>query len=150
MISTTKAFSSLIKYLRNVPRFNMNHIKDMREQNLRVKAEQADEAPAITSTDRVYKPSYTIEFNREGQVLLYSANPIKNATIYFKYPYILCKYNLIQMNLLSPQPSSTMSSILSIWFGTLTAWPSMVHQPSQSLESGTTLILNGILKNYFC
>ena len=57
MISTTKAFPTLIKYLRNVPRFNMNHIKDMREQNLRAKAEQAENAPLIASTDRVYKPS---------------------------------------------------------------------------------------------
>ena len=46
--------------------------------------------PMIQENSRVYKPTYTIEFNREGEVLLYSAEPIKNATLYFKYPYILC------------------------------------------------------------
>jgi len=45
-------------------------------------------APLIEKTDRIYKPSYTIEFNREGEVLLYSGNPIKDSIVYFKYPYI--------------------------------------------------------------
>jgi hypothetical protein len=54
----------------------MNHIKDMKEENLRVKLEEELRAPDIEQTNRVYKPSYTIEFNREGEVLLYSANPL--------------------------------------------------------------------------
>jgi hypothetical protein len=37
----------------------------------------------------VYKPSKTIEFNREGEVLLYSCDNVKHSTIYLKYPYVL-------------------------------------------------------------
>jgi hypothetical protein len=55
-----------------------------------VEAERIANLPLIESTDRIYKPTYSIEFNREGEVLLYSANPIRNAQIYFKYPYIFC------------------------------------------------------------
>ena len=43
----------------------------------------------LERTDRVYKPSQTIEFNREGELLLYSCDNIKHSTIYFKYPYIM-------------------------------------------------------------
>ena len=43
----------------------------------------------LERTDRVYKPSKTIEFNREGECLLYSCDNIKHSVIYFKYPYCL-------------------------------------------------------------
>jgi len=46
--------------------------------------------PPVQITNRIYKPTYTIEFNREGEVLIYSGNPIKNSTIYFKYPLVFC------------------------------------------------------------
>ena len=78
--------SALIK----TPRQSIGHIKDMNEENVRVIADQLSKLPDVVKTDRVYKPTYTIEFNREGEVLLYSGNPIKNETIYFKYPYIFC------------------------------------------------------------
>lgn len=68
----------------------IGHIKDMDEENARVIAEQLDRESTVIKTNRVYKPTETIEFNREGEVLLYSADPLKNETIYFKYPYILC------------------------------------------------------------
>ena len=47
----------------------------------------------LERTDRVYKPSKTIEFNREGELLLYSCDNIKHSTIYFKYPY--CMYDCL-------------------------------------------------------
>lgn len=48
MISTSKAFLPLcVRNMRNLPRFYMNHIKDMREENLRVKAEEAQNQPLI-------------------------------------------------------------------------------------------------------
>ena len=47
----------------------------------------------LERTDRVYKPSKTIEFNREGELLLYSCDNIKNSTIYLKYPY--CMYDCL-------------------------------------------------------
>ena len=37
----------------------------------------------------MYKPSKTIEFNREGELLLYSCDNVKHSTVYLKYPYIL-------------------------------------------------------------
>ncbi len=43
----------------------------------------------LERTDRVYKPSKTMEFNREGEMLLYSCDNIKHSTIYFKYPYCM-------------------------------------------------------------
>jgi len=52
--------------------------------------EEAQNAPAIQSHSKVYKPSHTIEFNREGEVLLYSANPVTSEQVYLKYPYIFC------------------------------------------------------------
>ncbi len=76
-------------------RAGIGHIKNMDEENLRVLAEQASQEPLVISTDRVYKPTYTIEFNREGEVLLYSGNPIKNENVYFKYPQIFCTSKLI-------------------------------------------------------
>ena len=43
----------------------------------------------IVRTDRIYKPTYTIELDRVGEVLLYSCDPLKHSTVYFKYPYIM-------------------------------------------------------------
>lgn len=76
----------------------IGHIKDMDEENARVIAEQLDRESTVVKTSRVYKPAETIEFNREGEVLLYSADPLLNETVYFKYPYILCKRFLMQMS----------------------------------------------------
>ena len=77
------------------PRQFIGHIKNMNEENVRVEAEKVMSEPVVLSTNRVYKPTYTIEFNREGEVLIYSGNPIKDSTIYFKYPYIFCTSVLI-------------------------------------------------------
>jgi hypothetical protein len=84
--------------LTHTARMAMNHIKNMNEENVRVIAEQMEKESMIIKTDRVYKPTYTIEFDRTGEALLYSANPLKNETIYFKYPYIFCKHSLMQTN----------------------------------------------------
>ena len=43
-------------------------------------------AKFLEYTDKVYKPSKTITFDRNGEVLLYHNRNIKNSTIYFKYP----------------------------------------------------------------
>ncbi len=47
-------------------RRSIGHIKNMNEENVRVLAEQMVHEPDVEVTNRVYKPSYTIEFNREG------------------------------------------------------------------------------------
>lgn len=41
----------------------------------------------LQRTDKVYKPSQTLEFNREGELLLWSCDNVKNSSVYFKYPY---------------------------------------------------------------
>lgn len=43
----------------------------------------------LERTNKVYKPSKTIEFNREGELLLFSCDNIKHSTVYLKYPYIM-------------------------------------------------------------
>lgn len=43
----------------------------------------------LERTDKVYKPSQTLTFNREGELLIYSCDNIKNSIVYFKYPYVL-------------------------------------------------------------
>ena len=56
----------------------IGHIKNMNEENARVRAEEASREPVLLKNDRVYKPTYTLEFNRIGEALLYSADPLKN------------------------------------------------------------------------
>ena len=46
-------------------------------------------AKYLEKTDKVYKPSKTIEFDRGGELLLFSCDNVKNSTIYLKYPYIM-------------------------------------------------------------
>ena len=43
----------------------------------------------LERTDKVYKPSKTITFDRSGELLLFSCNNIKNNIVYLKYPYIM-------------------------------------------------------------
>ena len=117
---------------------------------MRAKAEAMVHEPGVIATDRVYKPTYTIEFNREGEVLLYSGNPIKNSTIYFHYPHIFCNPIVIKMNHLFPWPSSTMYSTLSILSGTGTASSSISPPLYFALEFGTGEILSITLRRFSC
>ena len=77
------------------PRFQSSHIKNLYTEGLKYEIEMEHQRPLIEETTRVYKPTYPIEFNREGEVLLYSCEPVKEVvwfmqmTVYFKYPYIL-------------------------------------------------------------
>ncbi len=50
------------------------------------------EAKFVEYTQKVYKPSKTITYDRNGELLLFSANNIKHSEIYFKYPY--CLYDM--------------------------------------------------------
>jgi len=68
---------------------NINHIKNMVDEQLKYQAEELNNLPVVEQTTRVYKPSYTIEFDRVGEVLLYSCDPFRHMTIYAKYPYVL-------------------------------------------------------------
>jgi len=68
---------------------NASHIKNMLDEKLKYEVQQLHELPILEKTSRVYKPTYTIEFDRAGEVLVYSAAPFKEMTVYFKYPYVL-------------------------------------------------------------
>lgn len=46
-------------------------------------------AKFVEYTNKVYKPSKTITFDRQGEVLLYSCDNIKHSQIYLKYPYVM-------------------------------------------------------------
>ena len=65
------------------------HIKNMEIEKKRAEIQKnCDEAPLVEEYERVYKPTYTLEFNRTGEILLYSCDPFKHKEIYFKYPYV--------------------------------------------------------------
>jgi len=68
---------------------SINHIKNMLDEQLKYQVEELTHLPVVEQTTRVYKPSYTIEFDRVGEVLLFSCDPFKHMAIYFKYPYVL-------------------------------------------------------------
>lgn len=66
------------------------HIKNMEKEKQRAEIQRDFDKPShIETYDKVYKPSHTIEFNRTGEVLLYSCDPFKHKEIYLKYPYVL-------------------------------------------------------------
>jgi hypothetical protein len=49
-----------------MPRMGMKHIKNFLDESERVEAQRLNDLPLIQENPRVYKPSHTIEFNREG------------------------------------------------------------------------------------
>lgn len=66
------------------------HIKDMEIEAKKAKLQEMYDNPnLIENYPNTYKPSYTLELDRCGELLVYSAEPFKTKTIYFKYPYIL-------------------------------------------------------------
>ena len=73
------------------PSYKVHHIKNMIRENARIEAQKINDLPLISTTDKIYKPTHIIEFNREGEALLFSAEVLRNETIYLKYPYVLCK-----------------------------------------------------------
>ena len=71
----------------------------MHREIAKAKIQQIQDNPQnLEFTDRIYKPSYTIEFNRVGEVLLYSCEPLKHVDVIFKYPYVLYE-SLIPLSL---------------------------------------------------
>lgn len=74
----------------STPVRNFRHVKNLHEVVYTTEMELHQRtAKYLERTDKVYKPSQTIEFNREGELLLFYCDNIKNSTIYFKYPYVL-------------------------------------------------------------
>jgi hypothetical protein len=72
----------------SVPTRGFRQIHDLHEVTYTANEELAARtAKYLEKTDKVYKPSHTLEFNREGELLLWSCDNIKHSTIYLKYPY---------------------------------------------------------------
>ena len=65
------------------------HIKDMQDEKLRAQLQNDfDNSPVIEEYNRVYKPSYTLEFDRTGELVLFTCDPLRHKSIYFQYPYV--------------------------------------------------------------
>jgi hypothetical protein len=67
----------------------IGHIRNVLDEQRKIEVQKLHELPMLEKTDRVYKPSYTIEFDRAGEVLVFSSNPFQDMTVYLKYPYVL-------------------------------------------------------------
>jgi hypothetical protein len=66
------------------------HIVDIEEEKKRQEIQNVfDKNEALEKYDRIYKPTYTLEFDRCGELLVYSGTPIKYKTLYTQYPYVL-------------------------------------------------------------
>ncbi len=69
---------------------NYNQVKDLNEVMYTAELEEAQrKGKFLEYTNKVYKPSKTITFDRNGEVLLFSADNFKLSDVYFKYPYCL-------------------------------------------------------------
>jgi hypothetical protein len=78
-------------------------VKDLTEITYTAQAEHYQRTEKyLEYTTKIYKPSKTITFDRNGEVLLFSCDNFKHSEVYLKYPYImydfilpLSLYNLI-------------------------------------------------------
>lgn len=78
------------KQLVNIQRRGFRQAKNLHEIVYTAQAELTQRtAKYLERTDKVYKPSQTLEFNRDGELLLYSCDNIKNSVVYLKYPYVM-------------------------------------------------------------
>lgn len=50
----------------------------MCEEKLKYDIEVVSQQPLIEETTRVYKPTYTLEFDRAGEILVYSCQPFRH------------------------------------------------------------------------
>lgn len=72
------------------PQRGFRQVKNLHEIVWTAQAELTQRtAKYLERTDKVYKPSQTLEFNRDGELLIYSCDNIKNSTVYLKYPYVM-------------------------------------------------------------
>lgn len=72
------------------PQRGFRQVKNLHEIVWTAQAELTQRtAKYLERTDKVYKPSQTLEFNRDGELLIYSCDNIKNSTVYLKYPFVM-------------------------------------------------------------
>lgn len=83
-----RLIATSIKLQKN-PVQSYQHIKNMETEALKAQLQEMYDNPnVIEDYPNVYKPTYTLELDRCGELLLYSANPLQTKTVYFKYPYV--------------------------------------------------------------
>jgi hypothetical protein len=74
----------------NIKSKNYGQVKDLHQTMYVAELEEAQrKAKFLEYTHKVYKPSNTITFDRNGEVLLYSCDNLKHSQIYLKYPYVM-------------------------------------------------------------
>ena len=74
----------------HIPQRGFRHLKNLHEVVFTAQTELHQRTSKyLERTDKIYKPSTTLEFNREGELLLFSCENIKHSTVYLKYPYIM-------------------------------------------------------------
>ena len=66
------------------------HIIDIEQEKKKQQNQKSYDENILTQPySRIYKPTYQLEFNRVGELLLYSGTPFKHKTLYTQYPYVL-------------------------------------------------------------
>ena len=71
-------------------------VMDIEEEKRRLELkEKLENKNTIEYTDRVYKPTHQIEFNRTGEVVLYTCSPFKHKPLYNVYPYTLFELSIL-------------------------------------------------------
>jgi hypothetical protein len=69
---------------------SFSHIKNLAQVMYTAEMEEEQrKAKFLEYTKKVYKPSSTITFDRNGEVLLFSADNFKHSQVYLKYPYCM-------------------------------------------------------------
>ena len=90
LLATQNATAYKNRQLTMMPKRGFRQVKNLHEVVYTAQAELAQRTSKyLERTDKVYKPSQTLEFNRDGELLLYSCDNIKNSVVYLKYPYIM-------------------------------------------------------------
>lgn len=65
-------------------------VKDLHQTMYLAELEENQrKAKFLEYTTKIYKPSKTITFDRNGEALLFQVDNIKESQIYLKYPYVL-------------------------------------------------------------
>ncbi len=69
---------------------NFRQVKDLNQVVATAQLEEEQRTEKFLEySNKIYKPSKTIEFNREGELLLFTCDNIKHSNVYFKYPYVM-------------------------------------------------------------
>ena len=77
-------------FMRNIISRNYRQVMDIEEEKMRQENQIfEDNKNPIEYTDRVYKPLHSIEFNRVGEVVLYTCEPFRHKPLFNVYPYVL-------------------------------------------------------------